>query len=111
MAGDTDCARVVARQLSGYLCGTHSGPLGLSRSGRRVGRLDVEIISTLHRNLELDPANAETELGATKVDQKEQSGLVKNLREALMSSDVHELIFFGSQARDDRTGFSDVDAI
>jgi len=111
MAGDTDCARIVARQLSGYLCGTHSGPLGLSRPGRRLGRLDVGNISTLHRNLELDRASAETELGTTKVDQTEQGRLVEDLREALTSSDVHELVFFGSQAGDHRTGFSDVDAI
>lgn len=111
MAADTNGARLLSRQLAGYLCGTHSGVLGLSNHGRRLGRLDLENITALHRTLDLPVATTETELGAVKWEPQEQSRLADHLRAALGSPDVIELVFFGSQAGGDRTGFSDVDAI
>lgn len=108
---ESDPVRLVARQLSGYLCGTHSGLLGLSAPARRLGHPSPENIATVHRSLNLPRSHDEFELGVAEWKPEERRRLAERLRDALSSPEVVELVFFGSQAGGDRTGFSDVDAI
>jgi hypothetical protein len=106
-----DLGRRVSRLLSGYLCGTHSGLLARSTSGRSLAARRPEIVSILHSSLDPPQASEQVELGRTLWKPEEQDRLAAALRTALETPDVVDLIFFGSQARGGRTGFSDVDAI
>jgi hypothetical protein len=101
-------ARLLARSLAGYLCGTHSGMLA-----RRQGdRLDVGAMTRAHRELSPPPAQATVRLGTARWEPPADArGLRRKLRGCLEHSAVIELVLFGSQARGGTTGFSDVDAI
>jgi hypothetical protein len=105
-----DSARLVTRLLSGYLCGTHSGLLRFSASGRRLSAR-AEAVSFVHRRLSLTAAGDELVLGERLWEPVEQGQLTQALRSALACPGVLDLVLFGSQARGERTGFSDVDAI
>jgi hypothetical protein len=103
--------RRVSRLLSGYLCGTHSG---LSAFGSLWSRQSVgaEAIALAHRALGAPaPDGQAVELGCERWEPDERSTLGEELRAALTHPAVIDLIFYGSQARGGRTGFSDVDAI
>jgi hypothetical protein len=105
-------ARLIAKLLSGYLCGTHSGLLSIAGSGRRL-RASPELISSAHNALEITGTNGRAiELGRNhRWQPAEQRVLADEIRAALTHPCVHDLVFYGSQARGGRTGFSDVDAI
>ena len=105
-------ARDLSAAVSGYLCGTHSGVVGL-RLGRKR-RSDVpETVATMHRRLVPAPEVDEVlELGQARwIAQDHREALATSLRAALAHNLVIDLVFFGSQARGGLTGFSDVDAI
>ena len=103
----SDAVRRVSQQLSGYLCGTHSGLLSPVRRGER----GPEALALAHRALGAQAVSApDSELGPrmwTLADSK----IADRLRTALDHPAVIELILFGSQSRGSVTGFSDVDAI
>jgi hypothetical protein len=103
----SDAVRRVSQQLSGYLCGTHSGLL----SATRRGSAGPEAVAATHRALEPQAVSApDSELGArtwTPGDNR----IADRLRTSLDHPAVIELILFGSQSRGSVTGFSDVDAI
>lgn len=103
-------SREVSRLLSGYLCGTHSGVLALSK--RRAG-YTPERIAAAHRRLKPLPALAQPlVLGASLWRPgSREAELCRQLLDALSHDAVIELVLFGSQARGGVTGFSDVDAI
>jgi hypothetical protein len=102
--------RDVAKLLSGYLCGTHSGLLALGRSGRQR-RAGPELIVSAHRALEIEANGQVFELGRKRWEPSEQRVLAEGLRLALAHPHVDDLVLYGSQARAGRTGFSDVDAL
>jgi hypothetical protein len=100
--------RGVARCLSGYLCGTHSGLLGFRR--RHGSNLDD--LARVHRELPVYQAKTAVTLGtAPWRPVGETGGLARTLRSTLAHPAVVDLVFFGSQARGSTTGFSDIDAI
>jgi hypothetical protein len=106
-----EACREISRALSGYLCGTESGLLARTSSGRRRGQTP-EKISAAHRAIRIcDTADHRIELGHDLWEPDEGRELVGSLRRALTQAHVVELVFFGSQARGARTGFSDVDAV
>lgn len=101
----------VCRLLSGYLSGTHSGLLGRTKSGAR--RADsVEAIAAAHRAVAAaDDSGDAPGIGYAQWVPEEQSELAASLQRAFSHPHVVDLVFYGSQARGGRTGFSDVDAI
>lgn len=104
MSADT---RLVARSLSGFLCGTHSG--ALRKRGR--GLLSIQAMGeALPRD---DPgAGPATRLGRERwVPREEARRLAGELDDALSDPAVVDLIVFGSEARGSTTGFSDFDAL
>src|SRR6266545_8322509 len=103
--------RRVAQGLGGYLCGTHSGLLALSASGRRLRAQRAETTFSMHRRFRPRQGGEEFVVGERVWRPEEQGRLAATLRAALTFPGFVDLIFFGSQARGDRTGFSDVDAI
>jgi hypothetical protein len=104
-------ARLAARLLSGYLCGTHSGVLSLTAPGRRLRATRSETVAAVHRGSKSDEAGTEIQLGPQGWQAGEQAQLAEELRRTLDHVAVIDLMFFGSQTRGGRTGFSDVDAI
>jgi hypothetical protein len=108
---DQLATRNVAKLLSGYLCGTHSGLLAFGRMGRRLAA-DPNLICSAHHALDMEGLNGQAiELGQNRWQPEEQRLLAEALRVALANPCVHDLVLYGSQARGGRTGFSDVDAI
>jgi hypothetical protein len=104
--------RSVAQGLGGYLCGTHSGLLAPSASGRRLRAQRAETTFSMHRRFHPRQGGGEEFVVGEKVWRPDEQGrLAATLRAALTFPGFVDLIFFGSQARGDRTGFSDVDAI
>jgi hypothetical protein len=98
--------RFVAKILSGYLCGTHSGVLGL----RRTQSLLARTVARSHAALNVSTgAGAVAEFGRESWV-SEDAYLFTRLRSALDRPEIMDLILFGSQARGGTTGFSDVDA-
>lgn len=99
----------LARSLSGYLCGTHSGSL----RHRKGGRLSPGGIALAHK----DCAPSRDTGNGVKIggDRWRPPGHSATLREELDAALAHpaviELVVFGSQAREATTGFSDVDAL
>jgi hypothetical protein len=101
----------LCRLLSGYLCGTHSGMLARTSVGRRRGEAP-ETIAAAHRRLGNEPGSSPgLELGVDRWVPEEQGQLAMCLSQSLTHEHIVELVFYGSQARGGRTGFSDVDAI
>jgi nucleotidyltransferase-like protein len=101
--------RLLSRSLSAYLCGTRSGLLG----GRRGDLLELESVAAGHRKLPAHEGQSKVHLGERPWQPPEDA---RELAVALRSSlrrrpEVVDLVFFGSQARGETTGFSDVDAI
>jgi hypothetical protein len=112
MGAAEEPARVASRLLSGYLCGTHSGLPGLSDSGRRLGARRAAVVSSMHRRItSLQAVGEQCDLGRTPWEPEERGALAEALHSTLTHPAVLDLVFFGSQARGGRTGFSDVDAI
>lgn len=111
MGDEANLVRLASRRLSGYLCGTHSGLLALSASGRRLAARRPEAISALHRSLNPSPSSEAIALGGATWEPDEQSLFADELRRALAAPGVIDLVFFGSQAHGGRTAFSDVDAV
>src|SRR6266540_939300 len=111
MEAAPDSARLVSRLLSGYLCGTHSGLLAFSASGRQLRARRAATISSMHKRFSPRRAGEEVVVGERLWRSEEQGPLAATLRSALSFPGVLDLVFFGSQARGERTGFSDVDAI
>jgi hypothetical protein len=106
MGGDSP--RGVSKRLSAYLCGTHSGLLGITR-GR--SQADPNAIAAAHRALNPpEAAGPSSELGKSTWTPRE-GWIAERLRRCLNHDALVELILFGSQARGGVTGFSDVDAI
>jgi len=103
--------REVARLLSGYLCGTHSGLRARGRGRRRAG--SAAEIAARHRNLKLQMERPPLLTLGTKEwrPESEERSLAQELRSVLARDDVVDLILYGSQAHGRLTGFSDVDAI
>jgi hypothetical protein len=100
--------RLLARSLSGYLCGTHSGLL----ASRRGDRLALRDLARTHQELSAPGGGTATALGSAPWRPAEEArGLADALRSNLAHSGVVDLVLFGSQARGETTGFSDVDAI
>jgi hypothetical protein len=102
---------LAARLLSGYLCGTHSGLLALGAWGRPLRGARSEAVAAAHRDANSQDAGTETELGRHRWQPEEHIQLADELRRSLDHPAVIDLVFYGSQARGSRTGFSDVDAI
>jgi hypothetical protein len=102
----------LCRRLSGYLCGTHSGLWRLGKPGGGRSPLSTEEIASAHRQVRIErPAGDPAELGGRQWKPREQAKLAHDLNRSLANADVVDLILYGSQARTDRTGFSDIDAI
>ena len=100
--------RTISRSLSGFLCGTHSGPL----RSRRGYRLPLDAAAAAHRALASPPEGVPVELGQVRwAPEGRASELSRRLTAALDHEHVVELVLFGSQARGGTTRFSDVDAI
>ena len=112
MREGADNVRRASRLLSGYLCGTHSG-LPARGSAGRLGAGRVEDVAAAHRRTaSVDPEGPARQLGAEPWQpEKVESELARALRRSLAHDAVVDLVFYGSQARGNRTGFSDVDAI
>jgi hypothetical protein len=106
-----DQGRLVSRLLSGYLCGTHSGLLALSAPGRRLRAYRADTIASAHEQVRSRKGGQEFDVGERVWQPDEQRQLADALRSLLGVSGIFDLIFYGSQARGHRTGFSDVDAI
>jgi hypothetical protein len=105
-------ARLASRLLSGYLCGTKSGLLGLGRRLRGRMAPKVEEIAALHRDLDACTPGESRELAGERWEPSSEAvALAGALRSALDHRLIIELVVFGSQARGGTTGFSDVDAI
>jgi hypothetical protein len=106
-------SRSVARGLSGYLCGTHSGLLRRSSSTEALsGGAAPAAIAAAHRRLAASTANRpEVELGGRVWRPPGSSSVDEALNSALSHPGVIDLVLFGSQARGRVTGFSDIDAI
>jgi hypothetical protein len=116
MATATSPARLAVRLLSGYVCGTHSGVLACTASGRRLRAAQPESVAAAHRRSNWaepdgERLGLERQLGRERWQAGEQTQLAKDLHRTLDHPAVIDLIFYGSQARGGRTGFSDVDAI
>jgi len=112
MEADRSTARSVARLLSGYLCGTHSGLHMLGRSSA----IGAARVLDAHRLVASDGGGSKSSESTALGERRwEPSGDSVELRDALCAAlpadaDV-ELVVFGSQARGGTTGFSDLDAI
>jgi hypothetical protein len=98
--------------LSGYLCGTHSGLLAIRRPSPLRQNYDPETLAATHRRFTPVPeADDSLQIGRDRWKPNERQDLADSLDHALAQDPVIDLVFFGSQARGGRTGFSDVDAI
>lgn len=110
--------RAVCALLAGYLCGTHSGALTRSARRRTLSRFGPEahrpdglgriVQRVLTRSLSAPGAAALPPWDAYDFP---TARLMDDLKHRLVHEDVVELIVFGSAARGNRTGFSDLDAI
>jgi hypothetical protein len=112
-SGKMSCSsRSVAQALSGYLCGTHSGVLRFSSSGKSLGGASPEVIAAAHRSFTASTSDASVvELGGQIWRPHDSSSVAEALHSALSHAGVIDLVLFGSQARGRTTGFSDIDAI
>jgi hypothetical protein len=100
--------QLVARSLSGYLCGTHSG--GLAR--RRADRLAPDQLGAVHRNQQESLASREELIWEARWEPRgELVTLAGRLSAALDHPAVVDLLVYGSQAGGATTGFSDFDAV
>jgi hypothetical protein len=93
----------LARSLSGYLCGTHSGVLRHRQGDRVAPRGLGQLADASHR----PEASTTMEVGGERLE----GDLAERLRHVLTDPAVVDLVVFGSLARASTTGFSDVDAI
>jgi hypothetical protein len=107
---DTPSPRDLAQRLSRYLCGTGAGIRAVTVRERKTGS-QIEGIASAHERLELIPDPLKVELGQRIWEPEQEPALARAFREELDHPATAELIFYGSQARGGRTGFSDVDAI
>ena len=99
-----------AHLLSGYLCGTHSGP-----HAGRGRRTSSEHVARAHRALTtVKPSNdSAIPLHATPWVPREEAEVVlrDSLESSLRGDGIVDLVVFGSVARGTTTGFSDLDAV
>ena len=99
-----------AHLLSGYLCGTHSGP-----HAGRGRRTSSEYVARAHRALTtVKPSNnSAIPLHATPWVPREEAEVVlrDSLESSLRGDGIVDLVVFGSVARGTTTGFSDLDAV
>jgi hypothetical protein len=104
-----ESSRSIAQDLSGYLCGTHSGLL----AQRQPGAPDPDAIAATHRSwIPRLNGGIPIELAQRRwLPRPEAVPMAGQLQRALANPFVIELIVFGSQARGDTSGFSDVDAV
>src|SRR5947208_16769129 len=99
--------RDASRLLAGYLCGTHSGVLALGSAGTRLSASRPSLVAAAHRNVAwAGLTGEEREIGKPiwKPDE-EQETLGRSLRHTLAHPAVIDLVFYGSQASGERTGF------
>lgn len=99
MNGTADTA-VASAALGGYLCGTHS----------KRPFASPEHAAALHRRLRRDEAGGEgLTLGVERWEGCPE--LADRLSDDLADESIVDLVVWGSQARGDTTGFSDVDGL
>jgi hypothetical protein len=105
----TDAAsrRLMARSLSGYLCGTHSGWL----ARRRGDRLPLDELGAAHHQTQRDLSVDELTWATPWEPQGDLASLAARLGAALRHSAVLDLLVYGSHAGGAPTGFSDLDAV
>lgn len=101
-------SRIVARSLSGYLCGTHSGPLAF----RRADLLSPDRLGLALADVRPTVTGRTARIGDRPWHPPDEGeALARALRESLDHPHVEDLVVYGSQARGTTTGFSDLDAI
>src|SRR6266511_2910108 len=102
MEAAPDSARLVSRLLSGYLCGTHSGLLAFSASGRQLRARRAATISSMHKRFSPRRAGEEVVVGERLWRSEEQGPLAATLRSPLSFPEDPDPAFIYSHARDDR---------